>query len=124
MPSLTLALSGKLLDVITGRAAFAPQLPLRLALMTQIGDDTAPGVEVAGGSYGRQPVTFGPQVSKAARNSAAFAFTAMPEVSVVGGELYDDSGLRMLFGPFSKIINCNNGDDIPFDVGALALTIA
>ncbi|MBO2459828.1 phage tail fiber protein [Actinomadura violacea] len=124
MSSLTVTLSGKLLDLITGNGAFTPQLPLRLALMTELGDDTTPGIEVAGGAYGRQVVAFGPQVNKVSRNCAAFGFTAMPEVSVVGGELYDDSGLRMLYGPLSKIINCNDGDDIPFDVGALALTIA
>ncbi|MBO2461194.1 phage tail fiber protein [Actinomadura violacea] len=124
MSSLTVTLSGKLLDLITGNAAFAPQLPLHLALVTELGDDATPGIEVAGGGYGRQVVTFGPQANKVARNNAAFGFTAMPEISVVGGELYDDSGLRMLYGPFSKIINCNDGDDIPFDVGALALTIA
>lgn len=124
MANLTATLAGDLLDHLTGVATYTPSTPLHLALVTVLGSASAAGTEVTGGSYARQTITFGAQSGGSADNSAAITFSAMPAGTVVGGEIYDDAGVRVMFGAFTSNITVNAGDDVVFDAGDFTLTLA
>lgn len=82
-----------LLDLIDGVTTAAPVTgPLKLALLTVQGSDSAAGTEVTGGSYARQTITFGSAAAGAASNTNAISFSGMPAASVVGFAIYDSSG--------------------------------
>ena len=57
--NLVLTESNRLLDASLGTAAYvAPTGPMKLALNTTTGTNTAAGTEVTGGSYARQSIPF------------------------------------------------------------------
>lgn len=124
MANLTTAIAGELLDHLTNNGAYTPTFPLELALVTVLGTASSAGTEMVGGTYARQTATFGPQVNAVASNSGQIAFTNLPAGTIVGGEIYDSVGARVLFGAFSSNITVNEGDDLIFDVGDLTLTAA
>lgn len=124
MANLTATVAGDLLDHLTGVATFTPVTPLHLALVTVLGDASTAGTEVTGGSYARQDIAFGAQSGGSADNSATVTFSAMPACTVVGGEIYDDSGVRMMFGAFTSNITVNAADDLVFDIGDFTLSMA
>lgn len=124
MSNLTVTVAGDLLDLLTGNGTYTPSTPLKLALVTVLGTASAAGTEVTGGSYARQTIAFGAQTGGEAANSATVTFADLPSGTVVGGAIYDNAGVRMLFGAFSNVITCNAGDDIVFEPGDLVLTAA
>ena len=123
MSNLTLVNAGDLLDHLTGTATYTPALPYTLALVTVLGDASTAGTEVVGGSYARQTVAFGAESGGVAANTGTITFSDMPAVTVVGGELYDNAGVRRFTGPFSANITVNAGDDLVLDAGDLTLTV-
>lgn len=101
-----------------------PTTPLKLALMTANGSDSAAGTEVVGGSYARQDVTMSAAASGATSNSGAVTFTLMPAVTVMGVEIYNSTGTqRLWWGPLAANKVVNSGDTFEIPIGDLDLTL-
>lgn len=103
-----------------------PTAPLKVALVTANGTDTAAGTEVTGGSYARQNLTMGAAVAGATSNSADLVFAGMPAATVVGVEIYDSAGspVRLWYGALSASRTVAAGDELRLTAGSLALSIS
>lgn len=103
-----------------------PTSPIKCALVTANGSDSAAGTEVVGGSYARVNANLAAASSGLATNSAEIRFTTMPAVTVVGVELYDSAGapVRLWYGPLAVSKAVNAGDDFVIAAGDLDLTLS
>jgi hypothetical protein len=114
------------LDFILGLSATAPTTPLKVALVTANGDDTAAGTEVTGGSYARQNLSVAAAVGGSTSNSADLVWTGMPAATVVGVEIWDSAGtpVRLWYGPLSASRSVAAGDELRLTAGSLTLALA
>jgi hypothetical protein len=103
-----------------------PTTPLKVALVTANGSDSAAGTEVTGGSYARQSLSVAAAVSGATSNSADVVFTGMPAATVVGVEIWDSAGspVRLWYGALASSRTVVAGDEVRLTAGSLALSIA
>lgn len=126
MAAIVAAEANRLLDASLGVATYtAPTTPMKVALETTSGSDSAAGTEVTGGSYARQNVTFGSAASKAISNSGAVSFTSMPAVTVTDISIYDSAGTprRCWYGPLTASKTLNSGDTLSFAISAITISI-
>lgn len=83
------------LDLIQGGTQTVTT-PLKLALVTVAGSESAAGTEVVGGSYARQTIAMTAAATSTgtttSSNSAVITFPNMPTCTVVGFEIWDSSG--------------------------------
>lgn len=124
--NVVIAESNRLLDASLGTATYtAPTGPMKLALETATGTNTAAGTEVTGGSYARQTITFAAASSGSAANSNAITFTAMPAATVTGVEIYDSAGSprRHWVGALTASKTVSAGDSLSFAIGSLSITL-
>jgi hypothetical protein len=117
------------LNWMTGQPATPPVPPLRVRLLTTLGDDVTPGVEVTGAGYG--PVTFFPTAAATdgagnttIKNATLIRFNNMPAVTVVGFAIYDSANpaFRWVYAPLSSPRSFSLGDPAEFAVGDLVIT--
>ncbi|MFJ8594859.1 hypothetical protein [Streptomyces sp. NPDC093598] len=103
-----------------------PTTPLKVALVTANGTDTAAGTEVTGGSYARQNLAVAAAVGGATSNSADLVFTGMPAATVVGVEIWDSAGtpVRLWYGPLTASRTVSAGDELVLTAGSLTLALA
>lgn len=103
-----------------------PTTPLKVALVTAAGTDTAAGTEVTGGSYARQNLTLAAAVAGATSNSADLTWAAMPACTVVGVEVWDSAGspVRLWYGPLTASRTVAAGDDFKLTAGTLSMTLS
>jgi hypothetical protein len=103
-----------------------PTTPLKVALVTANGSDSAAGTEVTGGSYARQSLSVAAAVSGATSNSADVVFTGMPAATVVGVEIWDSAGspVRLWYGALASSRTVAAGDEVRLTASSLALSIA
>ncbi len=103
-----------------------PTTPLKVALVTANGSDSAAGTEVVAGgnTYARQSVTFTSAATGSASNTAALTWSNMPGVTVVGVEIWDSAGtpVRLWYGPLTSSQAVTAGNT--FQIAAGALTVA
>lgn len=109
-----------------GTSTTAPTLPLKAALVTANGSDSAAGTEVTGGSYVRKTITVGAASSGATSNSADIVWTGMPAGTIVGVEIWDSAGtpVRWWYGTLTTSRTLASGDECRFPAGALAFALA
>jgi hypothetical protein len=102
-----------------------PTTPLKVALVTANGSDTAAGTEVTGGSYARQNLAVAAAVGGATSNSADLVFTGMPAATVVGVEIWDSAGtpVRLWYGPLTASRTVSAGDELVLSAGSLTLSL-
>jgi hypothetical protein len=103
-----------------------PTTPLKVALMTANGSDSAAGTEVTGGSYARQNITLTSSSSgSGVSNDADILFTGMPACTVVGIEIYDSSGtpVRLWHGPLTASKTVAAGDEFKLAASDVDLAI-
>ena len=114
------------MDFILGLSSTAPPTPLKVALVTANGSDTAAGTEVTGGSYTRQNLTVGAASSGATSNSADLVFTGMPAATVVGIEIWDNAvtPVRLWYGALAASRTVAAGDELRILAGELDLSIS
>ena len=126
------------LDWLTGNGTTPPVLPLRVRLMTAIGDDENPGTQVAGGGYTPQEVVFGPAQSGQTSNVSVVRFDNMPDVpgttdgsgnvdtgGVRAFEIWDSGGTprRWWYAPLTTPRIYQAGDAAEFPAGQLVLAM-
>ncbi|MGY1549567.1 phage tail fiber protein [Streptomyces sp. MN6] len=114
------------LDWLMGNATTAPTTPLRVALVTANGSDTAAGTEVTGGSYTRKNLTTAAAVNGATSNSADLVWTGMPAATVVGVEVWDSAGtpVRLWYGPLAASRTVLAGDELRIPAGSLTFALS
>jgi hypothetical protein len=119
-------IENQLLDALVGTASYSVTTPIKLALMTASGSDSAAGTEVTGGSYARQTISFGSAASGQIANSATINFTSMPAATVVGIEIYDSAGTpkRLAYGTLTASKTTASGDTLQFAASAITLSLA
>jgi hypothetical protein len=123
--SLTNVTEGRVLNWLTGNSTTAPTLPLMVRLMTANGNDTSNGIEVVGGSYTPQSVTFGSAPSGGpASNTNLIRFDNMPAVTLTGFEIWDSAGtaIRWHWAAFGSPVVVAAGEPVEFAIGALDMT--
>ncbi|GAP46888.1 phage tail fiber protein [Streptomyces azureus] len=103
-----------------------PTTPLKVALVTANGTDTAAGTEVTGGSYARQDLAVAAAVAGATSNSADLVWSGMPAATVVGVEIWDSAGtpVRLWYGPLTASRTVSAGDELVLSAGQLTLSLA
>lgn len=98
-----------------------------LALYTSAPTATGGGTEVTGGSYSRQPITFGAPnlTTNLMQNTNAINFSAMPTANITSYGILDSatSGNLLSYGPISAISTLN-GDEVSVAVGNITVTFA
>lgn len=114
------------LDWLMGTATTAPTTPLKVALVTANGSDTAAGTEVAGGSYARKNLTVAAAVNGATSNSADLVWTGMPAATVVGVEVWDNAGtpVRLWYGPLAASRTVASGDELRIPAASLTFSLS
>ena len=119
-------IENQLLDALVGTASYSVTTPIKLALMTASGSDSAAGTDVTGGSYARQTISFGSAASGQIANSATINFTSMPAATVVGIEIYDSAGTpkRLAYGTLTASKTTASGDTLQFAASAITLSLA
>lgn len=123
--NLTDTVENQLLDALVGTAAYSVTTPIKLALVTANGSDSAAGTEVSGGSYSRQSITFGAASGGSITNSAKVTFANMPTATVVGIELWDSAGTpkRLAHGSLTASKSLVSGDTLEFAASSVTLTL-
>lgn len=103
-----------------------PTTPLKVALVTANGSDTAAGTEVAGGSYARQSLSVAAASAGATSNSADLVFAGMPAATVVGVEVWDSAGtpVRLWYGALTVSRTVAAGDELRITAGSLSLSLS
>ncbi|WP_454339995.1 phage tail fiber protein [Streptomyces pseudovenezuelae] len=121
---MTNTAQNRAVDWLFGTATTAPTLPLKMALTTANGTDSAAGTEVAGGSYARKNITVAAAVNGAVSNSADLIFNGMPAATVVGWEIWDSAGtpVRWSYGLFDASKTVAAGDDLKVAAGGWTFT--
>jgi hypothetical protein len=119
-------IENQLLDALVGTSAYSVTTPVKLALMTANGSDSAPGTEVTGGSYARQTIAFDSASSGSIANNAEINFTGMPSCTVVGIEIYDSAGSpkRLAYGALTASRTVTSGDTVQFAIGSVTLSLS
>lgn len=117
----------RLLDASLGTTAYvAPTTPMKLALETATGSNSAAGTEVVGGSYARQTITFNASSGGSATNSNSITYTALPAATVTGVEIYDSAGTprRSWVGALTASKTVAAGDSLSFAAASVTVTLA
>jgi hypothetical protein len=119
-------IENQLLDALVGTSAYSVTTPIKLALMTANGSDSAAGTEVTGGSYARQTIAFDAASSGSISNNALISFTDMPSCTVVGIEIYDSAGSpkRLAYGALTSSRTVTSGDTVQFSAAAVELSLS
>lgn len=119
-------IENQLLDALVGTTPYSVTTPIKLALVTANGSDSAAGTEVTGGSYARQTIAFDAASSGSIANNAAISFTGMPACTVVGIEIYDSAGSpkRLAYGPLTASRTVTAGDTVQFASSAITLSLS
>lgn len=123
--NLTNYAENALLDALVGTASYSAGTPIKLALVTVNGSDSAAGTEVIGGSYARQNITFNAASGGTISNDSTINFTGMPGATVVGIELWNSAGTnRLAYGLLSSSKTTGTGDTLQFASGSITLSLA
>lgn len=124
--NLTNTAENKMLDALVGTASYSANTPIKLALVTAAGSDSAAGTEVSGGSYARQTITFNAASSGSIASAATVSFTNMPTSTVVGIELWDSAGtpVRLAYGSLTSSKSLTSGDTLEFAAGSITLSLS
>lgn len=119
-------IENQLLDALVGAASYTVTTPIKLALVTANGSDSAAGTEVTGGSYARQTIAWTAASSGEIHNSAVINFTGMPAATVVGIEVYDSAGTpkRLAYGALTSSKTTASGDTLQFAASSISLTLS
>jgi hypothetical protein len=126
MDNLTNTAENRALDWLMGTATTAPTTPLKVALVTANGSDTAAGTEVTGGSYARKNLTVAAAVNGATSNSADLIWTGMPAATVVGVEVWDNAGtpVRLWYGALAASRTVASGDELRIPAASLTFSLS
>lgn len=119
-------LEDAILNHVLRNTAYSSPTTIYVALFTTLpADDGTGGVEVTGGSYARQSVTFAAPSGGSVANSGAVTFPTATASwgTVLGMGLFDavSGGNLLYFGALATSKTVDNGDQISFANAALTV---
>lgn len=121
-------LENKLIDATLRGVAYTSPATVYLALFTSDPTDANTGVEVTGGAYARQPITFGVASNGASSNSADVMYPVATANwgTIVSVGVYDAAtgGNLLYYGSLttSKVIQTN--DQLKVNAGDITVTLS
>lgn len=121
-------LENKLIDATLRGVAYTSPATVYLALFTSDPTDANTGVEVTGGTYARQPITFGAASNGASSNSADVMYPVATANwgTIVSVGVYDAAtgGNLLYYGSLttSKVIQTN--DQLKVNAGDITVTLS
>lgn len=133
MANITTFLENKLLDHATGRSSWTMPTSTKAALFTTTPtaaytSTAQDGVEVTGGGYARNTVTWAPASSGIIGNSTVLTWTASgiwsssSPITTIG--IFEAATNNLLwFGPLSASVTMLNTDTFTIPIGSLTITI-
>jgi len=119
-------LANKIHDHVLRNTAYTPPAVVYLAPFEVIHTAAGTGgIEVAGGSYARQAITFAAPSAGVCANSLAAQFDAMPACTITGSALYDAAtvGNMLHYAPFAAPMVVEAGTDLPITVGDIVAVL-
>lgn len=128
MAEMSNYLEGALINAVLRNTSYTSPTTTYLALYTSDPTDADTGTEISGGSYQRQPITFGAPSNGVSTNSSAIEFPQATAnwgtITHVGIRDAVTSGNLLFHTPLdaSKVIN--NGDIFKITSGNLSVTFA
>jgi len=114
------------LDFLSGLAATVTA-PLKVALVSVMGTDSAAGTEFTGGSYVRQNVTFGAASGGINSNTNTITFADMPALTLAGIEIWDSTGTPKRLWSMVRVggsVSVSAGSTVTIAIGDIDLSIA
>jgi hypothetical protein len=98
----------------------------KLALYTSNPGPANTGTELAGGSYGRQAISFSAVVSATIKNDAPVVFNGMPSSVVTHWGIFDatSGGNLLAYGPLTTEITSEVGDNAVVNEEDIVITFA
>jgi hypothetical protein len=123
--ALTTYLENKLLRLLVLQESFTPPGQLYMGLfVTPTGADGS-GTELAGGSYARRPVVFGPPVGGVSTNTNVLTYNNLPAATITHAAIFDaPAGGFMLFqGSLTTTRAVQIGDSAGFSVGTIEVEL-
>lgn len=121
-------LENTVLNHVLRNVAYTPSTTIEVYLFTTLPNEAGTGgVEVTGGSYARQTVTFGAPSGGVVANTGAVTFPAATASwgTVVGLGLYTNAGAGsqlLYFGTLTTPKIVDTGDQLSFASGALTVS--
>lgn len=96
-----------------------------LALFTSSPNAGGGGTEL-GGSYSRQPITYGAISSGSMSNSAAITFTNLPNATITHYAVFNAAtgGTMKGYGALNSSVSAVSGDQVQFPVGAHSISLS
>lgn len=133
--NLDLSLDNEILDVVTKGGSVTVAAPVKLRLLSAVGDNDSNGTEItAGGGYSSGGVQVDNKFAYAAAVSgrgsvttnADVTVTNMPACTVKGAELWDSSGTpkRLAQGALAANKTVAAGDTFTIKAGSLTFSLA
>lgn len=112
--------------MMTGASGPSITTPIKVALMSVTGSDSAAGTEVTGGSYARQTATWAAASGGSVATNATLTYSSMPAITVTAVEIYDSTGTpkREFWGPLTSSKTTNSGDTLTIASGSLTVSLA
>jgi hypothetical protein len=126
--NLTNFAENKLLGHVTGQASWSAPTATYLALYNTTPQETGGGVEVAGGGYARQAITWGVPASGAISNSVTITFPTATDDNwgtITAIAIIDDpsGGNLLAYGPLSTPRTISDTDVFRIQSGQLTLSL-
>ena len=96
-----------------------------LALFTSSPNAGGGGTEV-GGSYTRQPITYGAISSGSMSNSAAITYTNLPTATITHYAVFNAAtgGTMKGYGALNSPVSAVSGDQVQFPVGSHSISLS
>lgn len=107
-----------------GQAAYTMPAGTHLALFTSDPTVNNTGTEVVGGSYARQPITWGTEADGRLPHTGTITFSSLPATTITHWAIFDASsgGNLLYFAPFEVAINRTAGQSLAIAAGNVAIT--
>lgn len=97
-----------------------------LALFAANPTPAGTGTEVSGGSYARQPITFGTISGGAMSNTAAVTFSGLPNANITHYGIRDavTAGDLKVYGTLNSTAVVISGDQVQFPIGSIVINLS
>jgi hypothetical protein len=128
MAEMSNYLEGALINAVLRNTSYTSPTTTYLALYTSDPTDADTGTEISGGSYQRQPITFGAPSNGVSTNSSAIEFPqATADWGIISHVAIRDavtSGNMLFHTALDASKTINNGDIFKITSGNLSVTFA
>jgi hypothetical protein len=125
-PIVSFPIGATVYDLTLTSAYKPPYGPIKIALNSAVGSETAAGTEISGGSYARQALYVSVSSSGSITSNATLTYTSMPAVIVTSVDEFDTAGtpIRRWWGSLTANKTTNAGDTFSIAGGSYTKTLS